>query len=400
MDIELRYVGEDEYAAFIRAAARGFGSQISDDMLPVLTPPLKHGRILAAYEGGNVVGTFAVFPLAMNVPEGRSARTAVVSEVAVLPTHRRRGILTRMMERQLREAYEAGDVLANLGASESVIYGRFGFGIATYNERWSIDRRHAAIEHAPRSEGRVRFVERADVMPLFPEVAARACADRPGFTALRAEHWEQFLADFEQMRDNPGGPYNFAVYEEDGQTDGYVIYRIRGNTVVVQDLMAATAAAHIGLWRFCFGIDLRETIESSNRPTDDPLPWMLADPRRLSRTLADCMWLRALDARKALEARSYAREGRVTLELRDDFCAWNAGRYELEGGPDGARCKRTTAAADIALSAADLGAAYLGTASLSRLARASRVEARDAGALRVAEGMFGARMAGWWPHEL
>ncbi len=400
MDIELRYVGEDEYAAFIRAAARGFGSQISDDMLPVLTPPLKHGRILAAYEGGDVVGTFAVFPLAMNVPEGRSARTAVVSEVAVLPTHRRRGILTRMMERQLREAYEAGDVLANLGASESVIYGRFGFGIATYNERWSIDRRHAAIEHAPRSDGRVRFVERADVMPLFPEVAARACADRPGFTALRAEHWEQFLADFEQMRDNPGGPYNFAAYEEDGQVDGYVIYRIRDRTVVVQDLMAATAAAHIGLWRFCFGIDLRETIESSNRPTDDPLPWMLADPRRLSRTLADCMWLRALDARKALEARSYAREGRVVLELRDDFCAWNAGRYELEGGPDGTRCKRTTAAADIALSAADLGAAYLGTASLSRLARASRVEARDAEALRMAEGMFGARLAGWWPHEL
>ena len=400
MDIELRYVGEAEYAAFHRAASRGFGGQISDDMLPVLTAPLKHGRILAAYEGGSVVGTFAVFPLAMNVPEGRSARAAVVSEVAVLPTHRRRGILTRMMERQLREAYEAGDILANLGASESVIYGRFGFGIATYNERWSIDRRHTAIEHAPRSEGQVRFVERADVMPLFPEVAARACADRPGFTALRAEHWEQFLADFEQMRDNPGGPYNFAAYEEDGRTDGYVIYRIRGNTVVVQDLMAATAAAHIGLWRFCFGIDLRETIESSNRPTDDPLPWMLADPRRLSRTLADCMWLRALDARKALEARSYAREGRITLELRDDFCAWNAGRYELEGGPDGARCKRTTAAADIALSAADLGAAYLGTASFSRLARASRVEARDAGALRVAEGMFGARMAGWWPHEL
>lgn len=127
MDIELRFVGEDEYAAFLRAAARGFGGQISDDMLPVLSAPLKHGRILAAYEGGNVVGTFAVYPLAMNVPEGRSARTAVVSEVAVLPTHRRRGILTRMMERQLREAYEAGDVLANLGASESVIYGRFGF---------------------------------------------------------------------------------------------------------------------------------------------------------------------------------------------------------------------------------------------------------------------------------
>lgn len=398
---ELRFIGADHYPAFVRAAGRAFGWRVTGDAMDAFVRPMRHGRALAAFDGAEVVGTFMAYSLRMNIPDGRTAPVAVVSDVSALPTHRRRGLLTRMMERQLRAAYDNGDLMAILGASESVIYGRFGYGIATHNERWSIDRRHTALEHAPPSPGRVRFVEKDEAMRVFPDVAARACAYRPGFVPLLPEHWEQWrvVSDLEQFREG-WGEYNYAVYEENGRIDGYVAYRIRDRTVGVVDLMAASKAAHAALWAFCFGIDLRTTIESNNRPVDDALPWMLADPRQLNRSRVDSMWLRILDARKALEARAYAREGRIVFELRDAFCAWNAGRYELEGGPDGARCKLTAAAPDITLSAAELGAAYLGGVSFSVLAGASRVDAASPEALRLADGMFGAGRMPWWPHEL
>lgn len=400
-ETELRLIGADDYPAFVRAAARAFGWRVTDDAMDAFMRPMRHGRALAAFDGAEVVGTFMAYSLRMNIPNGRTAPVAVVSDVSALPTHRRRGLLTRMMERQLRAAYDNGDLMAILGASESVIYGRFGYGIATYNEKWSIDRRHTALEHAPPSPGRVRFVEKDEAMRAFPDVAARACADRPGFVPLLPEHWKQWqvVSELEQFREG-WGEYNYAVYEENGRIDGYVVYRIRDRTVGVVDLMTASKAAHAALWTFCFGIDLRTTIESNNRPVDDALPWMLADPRQLNRARVDSMWLRILDARKALEARAYAREGRIVFELRDAFCAWNAGRYELEGGPNGARCKPTSTAPDITLSAAELGAVYLGGVSFSVLAGASRVEAATPDALRLADGMFGAARMPWWPHEL
>lgn len=399
MSIELRGVGEDEYSRFTSAMAVGFGEEMTDDMMAARAREMRHGRVLAAYDGADIVGTSVAYPLAMNIPEGLSAPVAVVADVTALPTHRRRGILTRMMRRMLTEARDDGQILAALGASESIIYGRFGYGAATHNARWRIDRRHTAFAAAPEWAGKTRFIGKDDALTLLPEVSVRACADRPGFVALRHEHWAEHLADFEAHR-RGSGAMQFVVYEEpDGRIDGYVAYRIRGEEVIVVDFMSVTDAAHAALWAFCFGIDLRTAIACDNRPTDDPMPWMLADPRRLERWLQDCMWLRIVDARAALEARRYAVEGRLRIELRDDFCGWNVGRYALEGGPDGARCVPTAEPADITLSAAELGAAYLGGAAFSALAHASRVEG-DADALRLADAMFRTRRAAWWPHEL
>ena len=173
----------------------------------------------------------------MNIPEGRSAPTAVVAGVTVLPTHRRRGILTRMMDTHLREAHENDETFAILGASESIIYGRFGFGIASIIESWSIDRRHTELAYAPESQGRLRFIDKDDAMEVLPPVAARVCADRPAFVAWHHDHWADFLADFERDRGG-ASPFHFVVYEEGGRIDGYVIYRLHGDKVRVIDLMA------------------------------------------------------------------------------------------------------------------------------------------------------------------
>ena len=398
-DIDLRFIGEIERTAFLRTMALGFGRAMSDEEMPIAARPLRAARSLAAFDGDEIVGTAVVYPMEMNIPEGRSAPTAVVANVTVLPTHRRRGILTRMMDTHLREAHSSGDVFAMLGASESIIYGRFGYGIASLIEAWSIDRRHTQLAYAPESPGRLRFIDKDDAMELLPSVAIRVCTDRPAFVPLHSDHWSEILADFEHER-RDGSAFNFVVYEEGGQIDGYVIYRLRGDTVGVVDLMAGSDGAHAALWRFCFGIDLRTTIECDDRPVDDPLPWMLADPRRLQRTLRDGMWLRLLDVQRALEARTYAREGRIVLEVRDEFCPWNEGRYELEGGAEGANCKPSTAEPDIILSAADLAAAYLDGVSFSTLEHASRAEVASPEAVQLADAMFRTRRKPWWAHQL
>lgn len=398
-DIDLRFIGDIERPAFLRTMAVGFGSTMTDDDVKVSARTLRNSRSLAALDGDEIVGTAVVYPMQMNIPEGRSAATAVVAGVTVLPTHRRRGILTRMMDMHLRQAYDNGEIFAMLGASESIIYGRYGYGIASIIERWSIDRRHTELAYAPESPGRLRFIDKDDAAELLPSVAVKVCADRPAFVALHPDHWSEFLADFEHER-RGGSAFHFVVYEEDGGIDGYVIYRLDGQTVKVIDLMAGSDAAHAALWRFCFGIDLRTTIECDDRPVDDPLPWMLADPRRLQRSLRDGMWLRILDVQKALEARTYAREGRIVLEVRDEFCSWNEGRYALEGGTEGASCTTTSAKPDITLSAADLGAAYLDGVAFSTLEHASRAEVASPEAVQLADAMFRTRRKPWWAHQL
>ena len=163
--------------------------------------------------------------------------------------------------------------------------------------------------------------------------------------------------------------------------------------------MPATREAHAALWRYCFGIDLMHTTHATKRPLDDPLPWMLADPRRLRQSVRDDLWLRLVDVREALARRTYSSEGRLVVEIRDAFCPWNEGRYSLHGGPDGAECKPTSSEPDLVLSAGDLAAGYLGAISFTNLSIAGRAEERRKGALEVADAMFRSSQAPWWPNE-
>ena len=179
--------------------------------------------------------------------------------------------------------------------------------------------------------------------------------------------------------------------------DGYVSYRVKERVLTVHELMAVTTEARAALWRFCFDMDIMRSTEAYARPVDDPLPWMLADPRRLERTVGDNIWLRLVDVRAALAARRYMQSDRLVIEVPDEFCPWNEGRYELEGGPEGAECRASTSSPDLALSVADLAAGYLGSVRFTTLARAGRVDERTPGALERADAMFSSARQLWTP---
>ena len=400
MAIEIRTITPAELDPYIYADAFGFSYDF--EALKSVIALEREGkdveRILCAFDGGKIIGAVATHRHEMSVPGG-SLPVGGITNAFVFPTHRRRGILTTLMNRQLRNLHERGEPLSALTASESIIYGRYGYGIGILAEQWSIERHHTAFAHSPNWSGRTRFVESDDVRKSFPDVYRRATANRPGVIQPPTWDWERIAIDPPGLWRRGDTPFFYVVYEEDGRIDGYVIYRIRGETIVIRELMAVSDAAYAALWRYCFDIDLRERTEAHNRPADDPLLWMLADPRRLQRATHDYVWLRLVDVPAALAGRRYMTSGSLVLDVKDSFCPWNEGRYELVGGLDGAECRPTQRNADLTLSAADLATTYLGTAHFTPLSHAGRIEEHTRGALLRADAMFAVEHQPWCPYD-
>ena len=406
MDYPIRPITAEEAPAFFRANAIGF----SHDPRPEegIAQTLKYAdlsRSISVWDESSVVGTAGTWTFEMTVPGGY-VPCGGLTWVSVLPSHRRKGILTAMMRNQLDSVRDRGEAIAALWASEAIIYGRFGYGLASEGiEELKIDRVHTELRYGPPFSGRTRYVERAEALEKWPAVWDAVRAVRPGMHNRTRGWWEHRIFRDPPWPGPPGYSQNFNIqYEEDGQVLGYARYRVKeewhdgvpASTLAVSALMASTDAAYAGLWNHIFGVDLIQTIVGEWRPVDEPLFYMLSDSRRLGRRPGDSLWVRMVDIPRALEARRYRAEGRVVFEVADEFCPWNAGRYALEGGPDGARCKATGEDADVRLTVNELGALYLGGTRAYPLARAGRIEASEQTLQRV-DAMFGWNPLPWAP---
>ncbi len=404
MSIDVRPTAPEEFDAFVAANAAGFSADINRERLEETRQIFELDRMLAAFDGEEIAGTTAIFSFDMTVPGG-ALPTAGVTWVSVKPTHRRQGVLTDLMRRQLSDVRERGEAVAALWASESVIYGRFGYGLGAEAVALEIEREHTRLAHETPACGRTRLIDREEALASWPAVYDRVLPTQPGMYS-RSETWWKHKALPEIDLGSRGGFSGrfYVQYEEDGEPLGYARYRVRGGnqdglpngTLAVQELIAATDGAYAALWRYAFGVDLIGTIEAHLRRVDEPLVWMLADPRRLVRHPHDSLWVRIVDVPAALEGRRYASEGRLVVDVRDSFCPWVEGRYGLEGGAEGARCRRTDAEPDITLESADLAAVYLGGARLRTLRQAGRVQGEPE-ALTRADAMFSWDPLPWCP---
>ncbi|MFF4782340.1 GNAT family N-acetyltransferase [Streptomyces griseorubiginosus] len=363
-------------------------------------------RSIGVWDDGRCVGTAGAFSFRLTVPGGASVPAAGVTMVSVAATHRRRGVLTSMMRRQLDDVRSWGEPLAVLTASEPVIYGRFGYGVGTYQLNADIDTARVRLSVPPGTDDvRLRYAAPADVLDACEAVYARLVSRRPGMIA-RIPGWERlWLLDPESTRDG-ASPLQCVVAERDGEVVGFVRYRVKADwdatgpkgTVVVSDLEALDPAGHGALWRFLFDLDLTSRIDIRRRPVDEAWQYLVSDIRRCSPLVRDALHVRLVDVGAALEARTYQTPVDVVLEVEDAFCPWNAGRWRLSGDAKGASCTRTTDPADLALSVRELGAAYLGGVSLASLAGAGLVRELRQGSLAEASVGFGSVVAPWLPH--
>jgi len=408
MAFEMRPVTPEELPEFLRADVAAFGGEITPESVERWRTVFEYDRGLAAFDEGRIVGTAGAYAFDLTLPGLTTIPVAGVSYVSVRADYRRRGILASMMRRQLDDVRERGEAVAVLTASESTIYRRFGYGVATHSATYEIDRRDARLAVEPHGDGRIRLLDAEEAMTrVFPQVYERARAAQPGMMPRNEGYWRRV---FWPNSGPQGYGARFCVAHEDGggQADGFAYYRLKQewengvpkHTLMVGELYGLNVEARAALWRYCLTMDLAQTIRAHIRPLDEPLRWMLADPRRLRVTAQfDGLWARLLDVPAALAARRYPVPGRLVLEVSDPFRPRNSGRYQLDGGPEGAECRATTAEPDLALDVAELGAAYLGGTRFRTLERAGRAEERTPGAVARADLMFASDPPPWCSQE-
>ncbi len=403
MDLDIRTISEDEFPAYLRASEAAFSVVLSEEEIQRERRLAELDRCFAAFDGPDIVGTAAAFTMPMTVPGGE-IDVGYVTSVAVRPTHRRRGINTELMRRQLEDAHRRGEMVEVLYASEGGIYGRYGYGLATIGVSIDADASRSGFVRGYAPSGPIRLVEGEAALRDLLRVHDAVRPTRPGMVRLNEGRFEYGLHDHGPDRDVP---MFFALHGRDGDVDGYAIYRVKHDwsggvpksVLTVWDLQATSAGAYADLWRFVLDVDLVERVQADGRPSDEPLMHLVAEPRRLVATLRDNLWLRLVDVAAALPARRYVAAGRLVIDVRDAFCPWNEARYALEAaaGEFGA-VERVEGEPDLVCTVNDVGAAYLGGTSFRQLHRAGRVQERVAGALARADAMFGWDPAPWCPY--
>ncbi|NUL15019.1 GNAT family N-acetyltransferase, partial [Streptomyces lunaelactis] len=379
MTTELRVLRPSEWDDWYRKLILAFGGvDESPEERELWDSLTEHERSIGVWDGEECVGTAGAYSFRLSVPGGAVVPAAGVTMVSVAATHRRRGVLTSMMRRQLDDVRKWGEPLAVLTASEPAIYGRFGYGAATLQLRAEIDTARVRLAVPEGTDDiRLRQGKPTDAGAECEAVYARLVAGRPGMLARRPG-WER-LPVLDAPADREGAsPLQCVLAERGGEVVGYTLFRIKpswdtagpNGTVILQDLQALDPAGCAALWRFLFGIDLTSKLRMLNRPVDDPWQHLVSDIRRCNVRLRDSLHVRLVEVGAALEARTYRTPVDVVMDVEDDFCPWNAGRWRLTGDAKGASCKRTEDDADLTLSVRELGAAYLGGISLSALAGA------------------------------
>jgi predicted acetyltransferase len=390
VSLDYRSPTEDEFRAVLGTTYAAFGEEMKDDDVERSRRLMPLDRMLAAWDAGRPVGVAASYPFELTVPGG-VARAAGVSWVGVLPSHRRRGILRELMLRQLADVHERGEPLAILWASESTIYGRFGYGIASPETSIDAERSAFALRDDSGSRGSVRLVTADEAAELFPPIYESRRQERPGLLGRNDDWWRhRMLADPEQWRDG-ASPRYYALLEMDGEPAGYALYRVKPKweegtpqgELRVAEAFATSPQATAELWRFLFGVDLVTRVKAWAIDPAWPLFLMVADPRRLHISTSEGLWLCFVDVEAALRARGFAGDEEAVLEVEDDVLAGNRGRFAV-----GAEPGRTDAEADVALRASDLASAYLGAFTFERLAAAGRAKELRPGGLARATALF------------
>ncbi|BCW71157.1 GNAT family N-acetyltransferase [Arthrobacter sp. NicSoilB8] len=339
------------------------------------------------------VATFATLRKDLNIGYGRQLEAQLVTAVTVRGTHRRQGLLRRMMTGDLAAAKADGVAMAALTASEASIYGRFGYGVATFERSIKVDTGpRFRLRHEP--TGSVEIADRKVLLDLAPEVFGRVHSALPGSISRQ----EAYRLRSSGMLSRDGGE-DEAIrcalhYDAAGTVDGYVAYKFAGwetkpYTMEVVDLVAATDAAYLELWQFLGSIDLVERISWQEAPVDDPLTWALEDPRCVeSSDHRDMLWLRVLDPARVLGARRYSTDGTLVLAVRDSL-GFAAGTFALTvSGGEASVTPAPEALPDLSLDVADLGSIYLGAVCPVTLKAAGRITEHTTGAALTARLMF------------
>jgi predicted acetyltransferase len=413
-NVDVRVIHEDEIEEWGRAARRGFLSQYEAGDLPWRKRTFEPGRWQAAFDGDRCVGTFRSIPFELTVPGGATLAADGIAGVTVTSTHRRQGLLGRMMERDLAGARERGEAVAMLYPAEYAIYGRFGFGPALRQGGCEMSIPSSGGLRAgvgAAGTGRIDLATMAEVRKHGPELFDRFRVTRPGAISRAAWHWEGDTGEIARPGETFKEPFYALHRDAGGEVTGLLAYLVDdawaeggpNHTLRVLDHFATDRESEEALWRYAFSVDWIRKVRVENIAPDDPLPLLLNNPRAAVPTeeCGDGVWLKVLDVPAAFGARTYRGPGRVVLEVADSGpggSGYAAGRWAVEAAADGTgQAERTDDPADLAMDAGALGSLYLGGVSVPLLAAAGLVRELRPGAVERADVLLRSSVAPWSP---
>ncbi len=400
--MDIRPVTDDEFLEWRIAVRMNLGDHVSEeDTMYMRAHRVELDRLLICRDGDAIAGTGGADSFDMTLPGGATVPVAGVAYITTASTHRRRGVQRGIMRRIHDDARDRGDAAAILWSSQSLLYPRYGYGNAMPAHNWRISLDHTTFAHSPEWFGSFVTPQRDEAILLMERAYDSARLKRPGMITRTPKRW-QYEIHPRHSRDS-----FFLIYMEDDEPLAYARFEVRRSvdeeftgTLHVIEAVASTDASHAALWRHLFDQELVNELTAPVRPVDDPIIWMLADPRRLRRELTDAIWLKLLDPVRMLAERTYLVEGAITIETRDSESGEST-VLVLEGGPDGARCSRTNGMPDLVMQDSELAAAYMGAVSFSMLVELGLAEetAMSSGAAKRADAMFQTVPAGWNPYH-
>ena len=400
MSVEVRTIRASEVSPWVDTMRAGF---LND---PVTTSDEADWRATffdldhtwGAFDGDRVVGTLRSFDTRVSVPGGGDVAATALTHVTVSASHRRQGLLSRMLTADLVSCAERGDAVSVLVAAEYPIYGRFGYGPAAEGVDFEIDT--VGLTVTGEQGGSMEVVDRDTYRAAAPTVYDSFRVQQPG-AILRDDWWWDVSVGVVAIEGRTVPKFYALSRSESGEVDGFVAYRVEDHWVDVRprsklqvdDLVGVDSSSTVRLWRYCIETDWIGTVRADQRGVQDPLRWHLGDARAMAeRERTDLLWLRILDLPQALAGRSYLADGSIVLEV-DDPLGFASGRVRLDGGPAGATCTATDALPDLALSVQVLSSAYLGGYTLASMAAAGLVTECTPGSLTTADAMFRSAVA-------
>jgi predicted acetyltransferase len=398
MGLEVRVCAPEEVRGALDGIWHYFGGRATEEDVERFAPILPAERVHAAFDGDTIVGGAGAYRFDMTVPGPAQVPTAGVMAVGVLPTHRRQGALTKLMQRQLAHAHERGEPLAMLYASEGAIYSRYGYGLASLAGFIDLPKEHALLRD-DEPIGRARILEDEDeALEVLPPIYDRIQPETVGMLTRTHGWWK--ARRFYRRPGQVGGQHVRVVIELDGVPEAYALYRLNfaarklvsESTVEVAEALGTSPRALAAVWRYLLAIDWVARIQAWWLPLDHPLFLWLREPRRMNFSAVEALWVRPVDIGAALAARGLG-EGSLVLDVHDEFCPWNQARWKIHDGA----VDRTTAEAEIALGVAELGSVYLGGFTFDQLRRADRLEELKPGAVERADELFRTTRQPWCP---
>ena len=392
----------DEYKAALGGIGHYFGGGWTPEDAERFQQQLPPERLHAVFDGDAIVAGAGAFPFELSVP-GAQLPCAGVTVVGVLPTHRRQGILGRMMRTQLADIRERGEPIAALWASEETIYGRFGYGLAAQDVMIRASRVNAALQpNLPGRTGTTRLVGHDEALRVFPRIYDRVRRGQPGFISRSKPWWELRKLDDRPERRRGAGELCRVLLEIDGKPVGYATYRIKvrwdeatnKSEVHVLEAIGDSPVAVRELWRYLLAIDWVAEIQCDALSADHPLFLLVQRPNSLNWKVFDGLWLRLIDVGAALSARSTAGTAPVTFDVSaDPIFPDNVGAWTVADGA----ARRSKRRADIRLDVQALACAYLGGFTFAELARAGRVEEVARGGIARADALYRVDRKPWCP---